>query len=191
MYCIFLLREVGGLFLSRTFCSCLFQIFTFFLPNRLLQNSHTLRLYSNVLGSKLGRTTNCHVGHLSSQDTNVIRILQIYLRWNIRTDEQAWLTYFVYSVFCSGSTFLGEPRAPRVVDVSKRCFRHLAGLFGREVSQSHDLYLHITAQHTKTRTNIHALSGIRTHDPSLQAAKSQALDRTTTVIGFCVICCLK
>jgi hypothetical protein len=38
------------------------------------------------------------------------------------------------------------------------------------ISPSQGLYLHRTTQHRKTRTNIHALSGIRTHDPSNQPA---------------------
>jgi hypothetical protein len=45
------------------------------------------------------------------------------------------------------------------------------------------LYLHRTAQHRKTRKNIHALNGIRTHDPSIQAAKTHSLDSMATVIG--------
>jgi hypothetical protein len=40
-----------------------------------------------------------------------------------------------------------------------------------------------TTQHRKTRTNIHALSRIRTHDPSNQPAKTHASDRTATVTG--------
>jgi hypothetical protein len=35
-------------------------------------------------------------------------------------------------------------------------------------------------QHRKTKTNIHALSGIRTHDHSDQAIKTYALDRVAT-----------
>jgi hypothetical protein len=49
-------------------------------------------------------------------------------------------------------------------------FRHMVGLLGRGISPSQRLYLHRTAQHKKTRTNIHALSGIRTHDPNIQEA---------------------
>jgi hypothetical protein len=33
------------------------------------------------------------------------------------------------------------------------------------------------------RTDIHALSGIRTHDPSNQPAETHASDRTATVTG--------
>jgi hypothetical protein len=49
-------------------------------------------------------------------------------------------------------------------------FRQTVGLLGRVISPSQGLYLHRTTQHRKTRTNIHALSGIRTYDPSNQPA---------------------
>jgi hypothetical protein len=57
-------------------------------------------------------------------------------------------------------------------------FRHMVGLLGRVISPLQVLYLHRTTQHRKTRTNIHALSGIRTHDPSNQSAKTHASDQT-------------
>jgi hypothetical protein len=60
-------------------------------------------------------------------------------------------------------------------------FRHMIGLLGRVISPSQGLYLHRTTQHRKTRTNIHALSEIRTHDPSNQPDKTYASDRTATV----------
>jgi hypothetical protein len=59
----------------------------------------------------------------------------------------------------------------------------MVGLLGRVISPSQGLYLHGTTQHRKTRTNIHALSEIRTHDPSNQPAKTQASDRTAAVTG--------
>jgi hypothetical protein len=65
-------------------------------------------------------------------------------------------------------------------------FRHIVGLLGRVISPSQGLYLHRTTQHRKTRTNIRALSGIRTHDPSNQPAKTHASDRTASVTG--VVC---
>jgi hypothetical protein len=58
-------------------------------------------------------------------------------------------------------------------------FRQILGLLGRVISPSQGLYLHRT-----TQTNIHALSGIRTHDPSNQPAKTHASDRTATVTGY-------
>jgi hypothetical protein len=62
-------------------------------------------------------------------------------------------------------------------------FKHMVGLLGRVISPSQGLYLHRTTQHRKTRINIHALSGIRTHDPSNQPAKTHASDRKATVTG--------
>jgi hypothetical protein len=55
------------------------------------------------------------------------------------------------------------------------------GLLGRVMSPSQGLYLHRTAQHRQTRTNIHALSGIRTHNPSVREIKAHAPDRAATV----------
>jgi hypothetical protein len=61
--------------------------------------------------------------------------------------------------------------------------RHMVVLLGRVISPSQGLYLHRTTQHRKTRTNIHTLSGIRTHDPSNQPGKIHASDRMATVTG--------
>jgi hypothetical protein len=60
----------------------------------------------------------------------------------------------------------------------------MVGLLRRVISPSQGLYLHRTTQHRKTRTNIHALSGIRTHDPSNQPAKTHTSNRTATVTGI-------
>jgi hypothetical protein len=55
-------------------------------------------------------------------------------------------------------------------------FRHAVGLLWTSDSSSQrPLYLHRTTQHRNTKTNIHALSGIRTRDPSYRAAKIYAL----------------
>jgi hypothetical protein len=59
----------------------------------------------------------------------------------------------------------------------------MVGLLRRVISPSQGLYLHRTTQYRNTWTNIHAFSGIRTHDPSNQPAKTQASDRTATVTG--------
>jgi hypothetical protein len=60
-------------------------------------------------------------------------------------------------------------------------YTHSVGLLGRGISPSQGRYLH-TGQH-KHRINahidIHALSGIRTHDPSVRASE----DRAAIVIG--------
>jgi hypothetical protein len=60
----------------------------------------------------------------------------------------------------------------------------MVGLLGRVISPSQGLYLHRKTQHRKTWTNIHALSGIRTHNPSNQPANTHASDRTATVTGI-------
>jgi hypothetical protein len=62
-------------------------------------------------------------------------------------------------------------------------FRHMVGLLRRVISSPQGLYLHRITQHRKTGTSIHALSGIRTHDPSNQPAKTHTSDRTATVTG--------
>jgi hypothetical protein len=46
----------------------------------------------------------------------------------------------------------------------------MLGLPGRGISQTQGLYLYSTAQNRKTIINIHALSGIRTHEPRIHAA---------------------
>jgi hypothetical protein len=62
--------------------------------------------------------------------------------------------------------------------VSIQCLdiRQSVGLLGRGISPSQSPYLH------RINTNIHALSGIRTHDPSVHA-----LDRAATVIDLLVL----
>jgi hypothetical protein len=64
-------------------------------------------------------------------------------------------------------------------------FRQTVGL-GRVISPSQGLYLHRTGQHN-TEKRIYALSGIRTHDPSNQPAKTHASDRTATVTGTALL----
>jgi len=53
-------------------------------------------------------------------------------------------------------------------------FGHLVGLLGRGISLTLGLYLDRTTQHRKTRTLIHALSGSRTHDPSVRTVEDSA-----------------
>jgi hypothetical protein len=51
------------------------------------------------------------------------------------------------------------------------------GLLGQVISPSQGRYLH-TGQHNrriKAHTNIHVLSGIRTHDPSVRASDNSAV----------------
>lgn len=78
-------------------------------------------------------------------------------------------------------------QAATVSDVPKLVSGQLVRLLGREVSPSPGLYLYRTTQHRKTRTNLHDLNGIRNHDPSIQAAKTRALDSSATVITIAII----
>jgi hypothetical protein len=49
------------------------------------------------------------------------------------------------------------------------------GLLGREKSRSKGLYLHTEQhKHSKTHTDIHASSGIRTHDSSVSAGEGSS-----------------
>jgi hypothetical protein len=49
--------------------------------------------------------------------------------------------------------------------------RHMVGLLGRLISSSQGLYLHRATHHRETRTNIHALSGIRNRDPVYERSR--------------------
>jgi hypothetical protein len=72
-------------------------------------------------------------------------------------------------------------------------FTQTAILLGRVISPSQGRYLHI-GQHkhkTNTYTDIHALSGIRIHDPSVRAKTIHALHRGATVIGSYLVNKLK
>jgi hypothetical protein len=64
---------------------------------------------------------------------------------------------------------------------------HLVRLTGRGISPTQGLYLHKKAQHTKTKTKIHALSGFQTYDWSIQAARAHAIDRSATVLDCYII----
>jgi hypothetical protein len=55
-------------------------------------------------------------------------------------------------------------------------FRQLVGLFGLGISPTHGFYLHRTAQHRKTKTKFHALSGFQSHDLSDQPLEAYASD---------------
>jgi hypothetical protein len=90
------------------------------------------------------------------------------------------MNFIITFFFSCGSTVLEGPW-PLTYRRLLELFRHMVGLLGRVISPSQGLYIHRTTQHRKTRTKIHALSGIRTHDPSNQPAKTHASDRTATV----------
>jgi hypothetical protein len=60
-------------------------------------------------------------------------------------------------------------------------FLHMVGFLGRVISPSQGPYLHRTTQHRKMRTNIHALRGIRTHDPSNHPATVTGIKKLTAI----------
>jgi hypothetical protein len=66
--------------------------------------------------------------------------------------------------------------------LSSRGFRHLVGLLEQEIGPSQSLYLQRTAEHRGARTNSHASSRIRTHDPSIEVVKTHAPDCAGAVI---------
>jgi hypothetical protein len=63
--------------------------------------------------------------------------------------------------------------------------RYMVGLLGRVISSLQGLYLHRTTQQRQTRTNIHALSGIRTPRSSVRALTARASDRAATGSASC------
>jgi hypothetical protein len=91
---------------------------------------------------------------------------------------------FVFSVALQSLKDLGRVTYKWFLEL----FRHTVGLLGRVIIPSQGLYLHRTTLHRKMRTNIHALIGIRTHDPSNQPAKTHASDFTATVTGSFLSC---
>jgi hypothetical protein len=62
-------------------------------------------------------------------------------------------------------------------------FRHGRTHLDKWSARRKGLYLYRTTQHRNTKTNIHVPSGIRTHDPSNQAANTYPLDRAATGTG--------
>jgi hypothetical protein len=82
--------------------------------------------------------------------------------------------YYYYYYYYYGSTALCW--AFSVFSVSWS-YTEPAGLLGRGISPSQDLYLH-TEQHKHTinaqNTDIYALSGIRAHDPSVRGSNGSS-----------------
>jgi hypothetical protein len=107
----------------------------------------------------------------------------IYPKWN----ENRQLCYFYWFITSVEHRFRDEQLSlallvllavqpsfgpsPPLIFWSPNLFRHMVGLLGRVISPSQGLYLHRTTQHRKTRTNIHALSGIRTRDPVYERSR--------------------
>jgi hypothetical protein len=83
--------------------------------------------------------------------------------------SQPWLPKSSISSSVALEPFLG----PGLFFSYVNFFTHMVGLLGRVISPSQGRYLH-TGQHKHRingHTDIHALSGIRTHDPSVWASE--------------------
>jgi hypothetical protein len=76
-------------------------------------------------------------------------------------------------------------QGPGLLFSSVIIFTQTTGLLGREISPSQGLYLN-TGQHKQNKhihaPNIHALGGIRTHDPSIRASENHSCLRPR---GYC------
>jgi hypothetical protein len=70
-------------------------------------------------------------------------------------------------------------------------FLHFVVLLGRVISPSQGLYLHRTTHHWKMQTNIHALSRIWTHDPSVWVIKAPCPRLHSQCDQWCIHCCCK
>jgi hypothetical protein len=76
---------------------------------------------------------------------------------------------------------------PRPLIQFRNHFSQTVGHLGRVISLSQGRYLNTGHSQTQNNrihiSNIHALSGIRTHDPSVRAKTVHAVDRAATVTG--------
>jgi hypothetical protein len=115
-----------------------------------------------------------YIYRVSQKDVNKRLIFRIIMCIHLFGIPCIYIVNFFFPVDLQSLKDLGRLTYRRFLEL----FGHMVGLFGRVISPSQGLYLHRTTQHRKTRTNIHALSGIRTHDPNNQLAKTQASDRT-------------
>jgi hypothetical protein len=93
----------------------------------------------------------------------------------------------LHQFFPCGSTVLGEPWPPLYVRFRNHSWAFDVTPWTRCRSIARPLYPHRTTQHRNTRTNIHALSGIRTHNHSIQSVKLRDLDHVVTVIGHHIL----
>jgi hypothetical protein len=98
----------------------------------------------------------CYNWGLRSRTTKKIRNQQCYCLERSNKRRKRIITY---SVALQSLKDLCRLTYMRFLEL----FRHMVGLPGRVISPSQGLYLHRTTQNRKTRTNIHALSGIRVY----------------------------
>jgi hypothetical protein len=143
-----------------------------------------LVLYSNLVRSEFEYASVVWNSITSTDSSKLERIKRKYavLCYTIFVNGVCNYNYediFFFPVTLQSLKDLGRLTYRRFVEL----FKHMVGLLGRVISPSQGLCLHRTTQHRKTWTNIHALSGIRTHDPSNQPTKTHTSNRTATVTG--------
>jgi hypothetical protein len=113
--------------------------------------------------------------------------------YEVYTFPVAWSFFTKYStlqtnhnfetVLDTSSSSVALPVLARTLAASHRRFRKLIKVLGRTPFDEwyrKGFYLHRPTQHRNTKTKIHASSGIQTHDPSNQAARTCALDHIAT-----------
>jgi hypothetical protein len=131
-------------------------------------------------GSKLPRVGATREGTIHVECNVVMNAFGKYLR--------RWVNYRCCTVkfrsFIHSSVALQPFVGPWPLLQFRNHFSQPVGLLGRVVNQSQGRYLHVGQQdRINTYTDIHVLSGIRSHDPSVRAKTVHALDRAATVIG--------
>jgi hypothetical protein len=106
--------------------------------------------------------------------------------WSISVSHTKDLSSFIHSSMAL-QPFVG----PWPLIHFRIFFTRMVGLLGRVIGPSQGRYLH-RGQHKhrlNAHTDIHALSGIRIHDPSVRASEdSSSLDLACTVIGLGIKC---
>jgi hypothetical protein len=116
----------------------------------------------------IGLSTHTRPSHF----LNIKKLSRTLHHRNINCSYIIYFLIVIIIIIISGSTIL-----VRTSSASHWRFWNLIKTLGRtsldeRSARRKGLYLHRTTQLRNTNTNIHAPSGIRTHDPSYQAAKT-------------------
>jgi hypothetical protein len=88
------------------------------------------------------------------------------------------LSIFCLSIYRCCSHVELRASVKRFVSLQFLNLRQSVGLLGRGNSPTQGRYLHRTNEHRITQTNIHAFSGIGTHDPSVRAGEDSSCLRS-------------
>jgi hypothetical protein len=109
-----------------------------------------------------------------------IMMIKYFMLWKNPCPRIAYIFYY----------FINSDYALWPVPIRNLFLDILVRFLRREISPTQGLYLHRTTQHRKTRTQIPASSGFRTHNPSVQAVKDRTCLRPSA-IGTCLFDYLK